>query len=144
LRCFSSKRKNKWAQWLILDEWWYNTFYHTTTHMTPFKEVYGQNPPSVLSYIPRVSKVQEVEKNITVRKAILRALKDSLVMDRNRKKQQVDQGFFELHFVEEDGYFFDYNIIRKLHSKLNIVRNLRPNFMVLIQCSRVWDWWPII
>jgi hypothetical protein len=34
--------------------------------MTPFEAVYGQNPPSVLSYMPGVSKVQEVEKNITV------------------------------------------------------------------------------
>jgi hypothetical protein len=26
------------------------------------KQVYGKNPPSVLSYMPGVSKVQEVEK----------------------------------------------------------------------------------
>jgi hypothetical protein len=44
-RCFSSKRKNQWAQWLPLFEWWYNTSYHTTTHMTPFEVVYGQNAP---------------------------------------------------------------------------------------------------
>jgi hypothetical protein len=30
--------------------------------MTPFEEVYGKNPPSVLSYILGVSKFQEVEK----------------------------------------------------------------------------------
>jgi hypothetical protein len=36
LRCFSSEKKNQWAQWLPLGEWWYNTSYHTTTHMTPF------------------------------------------------------------------------------------------------------------
>jgi hypothetical protein len=57
LRCFSSEKKNQWAQWLPLAEWWYNTSYHTTTHMTPFEAVYGQKPPSVLSYLPGVSKV---------------------------------------------------------------------------------------
>jgi hypothetical protein len=57
LRFFSSERKNKWAQWLPLAEWWYNTSYHTTIHMTPFEEVYGKNPPSILSYMPGVSKV---------------------------------------------------------------------------------------
>jgi hypothetical protein len=36
LRCFSSENTNQWAQWLPLDEWWYNTSYHTTTHMTHF------------------------------------------------------------------------------------------------------------
>jgi hypothetical protein len=66
LRCFSFEHKNWWDQWLPLVEWWYNTYYHTTTHMNPFEAVYGQNPSSVLSYIPGVSKVQEVEKNITI------------------------------------------------------------------------------
>jgi hypothetical protein len=33
--------------------------------MTPFEAVYSQKPPSVLSYMLGVLKVQEVEKNIT-------------------------------------------------------------------------------
>jgi hypothetical protein len=66
LRCFASERKNQWAQWLPLVEWWYNTSYHTTTHMTPFEAVYGQNPPSFLSYMLGVSKVQEVDQTLTV------------------------------------------------------------------------------
>jgi hypothetical protein len=35
--------------------------------MTPFEAVYGQNPSLVLSYIPGVSKVQEVEKILQLR-----------------------------------------------------------------------------
>jgi hypothetical protein len=66
LRCFASKNKNQWAQWLPLAEWWYNTLYHTTTHMTPFEVVYGKNPPSVLSYLPGVSKVRAVHQMLTV------------------------------------------------------------------------------
>jgi hypothetical protein len=31
LRCFSYEKKNEWAQWLPLAEWWYKTSYHTTT-----------------------------------------------------------------------------------------------------------------
>jgi hypothetical protein len=57
LRCFSSYKQNQWAQWLPLAEWWYNTSYHTTTHMIPFEAVYGQNPSSFLSYMLGVSKV---------------------------------------------------------------------------------------
>jgi hypothetical protein len=41
LRCFSSERKNQWAQWLALVECWYNTSYHTTNRMTHFEAVYG-------------------------------------------------------------------------------------------------------
>jgi hypothetical protein len=92
LRCFSSERKNQWAQWLPLFEWWYNTSYHTTIRMTDFEVVYGQKPPLVLSYMLGVSKVHEVDQTLTVHEAILRTLKENLVMDQNHMKQQVDQG----------------------------------------------------
>jgi hypothetical protein len=49
LICFSLKKKNQWAQWLPLAEWWYNTSYHTTTHMTPFEVLYGKK--STFSYL---------------------------------------------------------------------------------------------
>jgi hypothetical protein len=86
LRCFFSKKKNQWAQWLPLAEWWYNTLYHTTTRMTPFEVVYGQNPPSVLSYLPGASKVQAVDLTLTTREAILHTLKENLVMAQNHMK----------------------------------------------------------
>jgi hypothetical protein len=47
-------------------KWLYNTTYHGATHMTPFEAVYGQNPPSILSYLLGVSKVQEVERTLIV------------------------------------------------------------------------------
>jgi hypothetical protein len=100
LRCFSSEKKNHWAQWLPLAEWWYNTSYHTATRMTPFEVVYGKKPPSVLSYLPGVSKVQAVDQTLTVREAILRTLKNNLVMAQNHMKKQVDQGHSEHQFEE--------------------------------------------
>jgi hypothetical protein len=95
LRCFSSKKQNQWAQWLPLAEWWYNTSYHTATRMTPFEDLYGKKPPSVLSYLPGASKVQAVDLTLTAREAILRTLKENFVMAHNRMKQQVDQGCSE-------------------------------------------------
>jgi hypothetical protein len=66
LRCFASEKQHQWAQWLPLAEWWYNTSYHTTTRMTPFEVVYGQKPPSVLSYLPSTLKVQAVDQTLIV------------------------------------------------------------------------------
>jgi hypothetical protein len=66
--------------------------------MTPFEAVYGKNPSLVLSYMS--TKVQEVENALTVRAAILRTLKENLVMDENHMKQQADQGHSERQFVE--------------------------------------------
>jgi hypothetical protein len=68
--------------------------------MTPFEAVYGQNPPSVLSYFPNVSKVEAVDQILTVREAILRTLKDNLVMDQNHMKKQADQGRSECQFAK--------------------------------------------
>jgi hypothetical protein len=38
----------------------------SATRMTPFEAVYGQNPASVLSYFPGVSKIQAVDQMLTV------------------------------------------------------------------------------
>ena len=70
--------------------------------MNPFEAVYGQNPPSLLSYMPSVSKVQVVDQTLTVREDILRTLRENLVMAHNRMKQQADQGHSERQFVEGD------------------------------------------
>jgi hypothetical protein len=104
LRCFSSEKKKLWAQWLPLAEWWHNTSYHTTTHMNIFEEVYGKNPPSFLSYLPGVSKVQAVDQTLIVREAILCILKENLVMAPNSMKQQADQGRFDLNIDVKSGY----------------------------------------
>jgi hypothetical protein len=73
--------------------------------MTPFEAVYGQKTPSVLSYLPGVSKVQAVDQMLTVREAILHTLKENLVMAQNCMKQQEDQGHSERQFTEGDQVF---------------------------------------
>jgi len=91
LRCFTSKKKHQWVQWLPLDEWWYNTNYHAATKMTPYEAVYGQLPPSPISYIPRCSKVQVVDQLLQNHATMLARLKDNIHQAQNRMKQQVDQ-----------------------------------------------------
>jgi hypothetical protein len=66
--------------------------------MTAFEAVYGHKPPSVLSYLPSVSKVQAVDQTLIVREAILCTLKENLVMAQNHMKQQADQGHSERQF----------------------------------------------
>jgi hypothetical protein len=73
--------------------------------MTPFEVVYGKNPPFVLSYLLSVSKVQDIEKTITVQDAILCTLKENLFMAQNRMKQQAYQGHSERHFSKGDKVF---------------------------------------
>jgi hypothetical protein len=55
--------------------------------------------------MPDVLKVQEVDQNLIVREAIIRTLKENLVMAQNRMKQQEDQGRSERQFAEGDQVF---------------------------------------
>jgi hypothetical protein len=128
LRFFSSENQNQWAQWLPLAEWWYNTSYHTNTHMTPFEAVYGKNSPSVLSYLPSVSKVWAIDQTLTVREAILCILKENLVMAHNRMKQQVDQGRFERQFTEGDQVFLRLQPYKQTFLKVEHCQKLAPKF----------------
>jgi hypothetical protein len=70
--------------------------------MTHFEEIYGQNPPSILSYMLGVSKVEEVDQMITVQEYILHTIKDNLAMSQNHLKKHADQGHSEHQFVEGD------------------------------------------
>jgi hypothetical protein len=128
LRCFALKKKNQWSQWLPLDEWWYNTSYHTTTRMNPFEAVYGQKPPSVLSYLPGVSKVQAVDQTLIVREDILCTLKENLVMAQNRMKQHADQGHSEHQFAEGDHVFLRLQPYKKNSLKAYHCQKLAPKF----------------
>jgi hypothetical protein len=128
LSCFALKRQNQWAQWLPLVEWWYNTSYHTTTRMNPFEEIYGQKPPSVLSYLPCVSKVQEVDQMLTVQEVIIRTFKENSIMAQNRMKQQKNKGHSERQFAEGDQMFLRLKPYKKNSIKADHCQKLVPKF----------------
>jgi hypothetical protein len=137
MRCFASEKQHQWAQWLPLAEWWYNTSYHTATCMTPFEVIYGQKPPSVLSYLPGTSKVQAVDQTLIVREDILRTLKENLVMAQNRMKQQADQGCSERQFAKGDQVFLRLQPYKKTSLKAEHFHKLAPKFYgpyIVLKC----------
>jgi hypothetical protein len=96
--------------------------------MTPFEAVYGQNPPSILSHMPSVSKVQQVDQTLTVHMAILRTLNENLVMAQNHMKQQVDQGCSECEFVEWEHVFVCLQPYKKNSLKSQHCHKIAPKF----------------
>ena len=67
--------------------------YHTSygDKMNPYEVVYGQQPPSVTSYLPSTSKAQEVESLLHNQQLTLASLKSNLAMAQSHMKQKDNQ-----------------------------------------------------
>jgi hypothetical protein len=128
LRCFSLDKQHQWVQWLPLAEWWYNTSYHMTTKMTPYEVVYGQRPPTVITYLPGTSKVQSIDTMLQGHTTTLAALKDNLHMAQNSMKQQADQHHSERVFQEGDQVFLRLQPYKKTSLKAQGHHKLAPKF----------------
>jgi predicted methyltransferase len=85
-----------------------------------------KNPPSVLSYMPSVSKVQQVDQSLTVCIVILNTLKENLVMVQNRMKQQADQGCSEHEFAEGKHVFLRLQTFKQTSLKSKHCYKLTP------------------
>ena len=45
LRCFASEQPRSWAIWIPWAEYWYNTSYHSSTGLLPFRLFMEDHPP---------------------------------------------------------------------------------------------------
>lgn len=47
---FFNEQPKKWSEWIPWAEFWYNTTFHRAIKTTPFRIVYGREPPPLLAY----------------------------------------------------------------------------------------------
>lgn len=79
LRCFASGKPRSWARWLAWAEYWYNTSFHSSTCCTPFRALYGRDPPPLIRYEQGAALVSLVEQLMEDRDAILDDLRMQLL-----------------------------------------------------------------
>ncbi|CAL1402115.1 unnamed protein product [Linum trigynum] len=87
LRCFAHQQPRRWQMFLPWAELWYNTSFHRIIDMTPFKALYGRDPPSIIPYASASSSVAVVDQLLGERDAVLRELKKTLAAAKEYMKQ---------------------------------------------------------
>lgn len=98
LRCFINGKARTWASWLPWAEFWYNTSYHVSTGYTPFKALYGRDPPPLIKFVPGSTGLSSLEDQLQERDAILDELKAQLLRAQQRMKLQEDRSRREVKF----------------------------------------------
>ncbi|GAU45812.1 hypothetical protein TSUD_115000 [Trifolium subterraneum] len=91
LRCFTFENPNAWYKTLTWAEYWYNTTHHTSIVMTPFKALYGRDPPTLLRYQPQLNDPVNLQEQLGERDITLQQLKSTLERAQLYMKNQADK-----------------------------------------------------
>jgi hypothetical protein len=84
------QQPKKWASWLPMAEWWYNTSYHTAIKLSPFQALYGYPPPMLSEFSIPIQGDTEAQDFLVVRQQMLTQLKENLSQAQARMKKYAD------------------------------------------------------
>ncbi|MCI01082.1 transposon TF2-1 polyprotein, partial [Trifolium medium] len=91
LRCFTFNNPKSWFKVISWAEYWYNTAFQTSIGMTPFKAVYGRDPPSLTKYEAHENDSPALQEELKGRDNILQQLKSNLERAQQYMKHQADK-----------------------------------------------------
>lgn len=116
----SGLKPTKWAEWLPMAEWWYNTSYHTSAGMSPYEAMYGQPPPSI-NYHAANCEDPTVIRFVKDRIQIQQLLEDNLHKAQERMKLFADRKRSDREFIVGNEVFLRLQPYRQL--SVNARRN---------------------
>ncbi|WVZ94363.1 hypothetical protein U9M48_040262 [Paspalum notatum var. saurae] len=102
LRCLTGDRPRQWLRWLPWAEFVYNTSYHTALKDTPFRIVYGREPPAIREYDVGDCRVPAVAQTMAECAEFLEDVRARLEQAQAVAKRAYDRGHRALCFVLGD------------------------------------------
>ena len=90
LRNYVLGQQRSWIKWLHLREHCYNTIYHMSISMSPFRALYGYDAPTFMDMVFRDSRAPKAKDWLQDSQGILKALRDNLQMAQNQQKMYAD------------------------------------------------------
>jgi len=102
LRCLTGDRPRQWLCWLPWAEYVYNTAYHTALKETPFRVVYGRDPPVLRTYDSGDIRVAAVAQTMEERDAFLEDVRLRLEQDQAVAKATYDRSHRPIQFEVGD------------------------------------------
>lgn len=98
LRCFTLTHPKQWHKFLAWAKFWYNSSYHTSLGTTPFRLVYGRDPPSFLWYEEGSTINSDLEGLLKARGDVLRDAQSHLLKAQSQMKNNADKKRRDLVF----------------------------------------------
>lgn len=90
LHCLAFENPKSWSKLLPWAEFWYNTSFHDSIGMTPFKEVYGKEPLTLVKDVYNVVDPPTLQDMLLERDVILQPLKTNLCKAQQFMKKYAD------------------------------------------------------
>jgi hypothetical protein len=102
LRCLAGDRPKSWLRWLPWAEYCYNSSFQSALKCSPFRVVYGREPPTLLSYQPGTARVAVVDRQLQERDEFLADIKERLIQAQVTMKPYQDKSHHEVTFQVGD------------------------------------------
>jgi hypothetical protein len=105
LRCFAQACPQRWAQWLSLVEYWYNTNWHSALNKSPIEILYNHSPRH-FGLVPSDARgLTDLQHWLDERNTILALLHQQLLRVQQKMKSAADKKRSFLEFAVDDLVF---------------------------------------
>jgi hypothetical protein len=128
LRNYVGGQQRAWVRWLHMGEYCYNTTFHMSIRMTPFRALYGYDAPSFIDAAFGDNRVPGAKDWMEESRRILQSAKENLQAAQNQQKVYADRHRVEHSFEVGDLVFLRLQPYRQSSLKRSGAEKLKPKF----------------